>query len=168
MPNAALTEVIKEAYTLCPQGEVELHTLELSHPSVEQPIYVVQDRKDWDLKLENGETKTFVSCPFRFALPPVGDNGVQELSASIDNVDERVTDFLEAVKGSGTPVKMVYRNYLASDPETPQRIPLELALTDISVNDIEASGKASFANLMNKSFLTEYYNRERFPGLGNF
>lgn len=167
MPDTSLSEAIKEAYALAPQGEMVLHTLELSHPDLVDVIYLVLDRASHTLKIEGGASKLFEACPFRFGLPQKSDNGLQELSVALDNIDQRISDFLEAVKDSNTAVKMVYRPYLLSDPDTPQAVPLELALTDISVDDIQATGKATFADLVNKSFLTELYGRDRFPGLGN-
>jgi predicted nucleotide-binding protein (sugar kinase/HSP70/actin superfamily) len=167
MPNTSYTEVIKEAYALAPQGEMNLHTLELSHPDLVEVIYLVLDRASHTLKVEGGASKLFEACPFRFNLPQMNDNGLQELTVAIDNIDQRISDFLEAVKESNTAVTMIYRPYLLSDPDTPQALPLELALTDISVDDIQATGKATFADLVNKAFLTMVYGRDRFPGLGN-
>lgn len=167
MPNTSLTEVLKEAYALAPQGSLILDTLQIEHEDSETVFYLVKDRASHTLKIEGAVSKLFEACAFRFALPVKSESGVQEMTVAIDNVDRRISDFLDTVKESTKPVKMIYRPYLLEDPDTPQAVPFELYLTDVSVNDIEVTGKATFADLLNKAFLTEYYFRDRFPGLGN-
>lgn len=171
MPNTSLTEALKEAFTLCPSSLVYLATLEINHPDAVAPIYIVQDRKDWDLTLEGtGGVKTFEACTFRFSLPASGDNGIQELTIAIDNVDRRISDFINAVKESPEPVSVIYRPYLSTDPTTPQmNPPLVLNLRDIQITAVQITGRASFADIINKPFPhpSEIYTRERFPSLGN-
>lgn len=169
MPNTALTDAIREAYATAPTDVVYLETLEISHPDVEETVYLVKDRQNHDLTLEGaGGVKTFEACPFRFSLPASGDNGVQELSLAVDNVDRRISDFLNTAKESLDPVTVTYRPYLASDPTTPQlNPPLVLYLTDVVITAVEVSGKATFADILNKKFPTEIYTRARFPSLAN-
>lgn len=171
MPNTSLTEALKEAFTLCPSNVVYLDTLEINHPDADAPIYLVRDRKDWDLTIEGGGgVKTFEACAFRFSLPASGENGIQELNIAIDNVDRRISDFINTVKESTEPVTVTYRPYLSTDPTTPQmNPPLVLNLRDIVVTAVQVTGRASFADIINKPFPhpSEIYTRERFPSLGN-
>ena len=168
MPNNTLEDAIKEAYVCSPSNEVPLETLEFSHPAVTNPIYLVRNSEDMNLTLENNETKLFRACGFRMSLPAAGENGIQEISLGIDNVNGEVTDFVNAVIGSNVEVKVTYRPYLASDLTKPQMDPpLVLFLSDITINESEAVGKASFADIVNKKFPTQYYTRARFPSLAN-
>lgn len=167
MPNDALSEAAKEAYALSPQGELPLETLEISHPLVGDPIYLVIDRVGHTFGVD-GVDKVFDACGIRMSLPEAGDNGIQELSIGIDNVDRRISDFINTVKQSNVRVSVKYRLYLLSDPSTAQNDPpIHLSLTDVNVNDIEVTGKATFADVVNKSFPTVFYTRRQFPGLGN-
>jgi hypothetical protein len=177
MPNPAWTSAMKEAFALCPSNVVQLNTLSISHPILPSgTLYLVQDRQDWNLTLEDGTTvKTFVSCAFSFKLPPSGEGGIQALDLSIDNIGNAVSDFLDAVADASataavrTPITVIYRPYLSNDPTKCQMTPpLTLWLTDAKQNSKnEIVGKANFMDVINKPFLTELYTRSRFPSLGN-
>ena len=170
MPNQSIEDALKEVYALAPNDRVALDTLQLSHPSLDESIYMVQDRIPWDFTLEDGETiKTFEPVPFRFTPPAAGDNGVLELGISIDNIDRRVFDFIESLDdGTNSAVEVIYRPYLSDDPTTVQMTPpLVLFLSDIRIDAFEITGRATFTNIVNKQYLTEYYDRQRFPGLSS-
>lgn len=166
MPNeTTLTDAIREAYATARTDLVYLDTISLSNPAVES-IYLVRDRKDFDLTLETGEVKHFVATGFRFTLPAAGDNGVQDLNLAIDNVDRRPSDFIRAVLANNDPVEVVFRPYVSNDLSKPQmNPPLTLYLRDIQITAIEISGRATFADILNRKFLSELYTRRRFPSL---
>lgn len=131
------------------------------------PVYLVRDRVSRDFTLEDGVTVRFEPCAFRLALPSTGIEGLQSIRVAIDNVDQRITKFLNMVKGIEYPVEMVYRPYLLSDTTKPQlNPPLRLTLTDIEVTAFEVTAAARFADVVNSRFLTQRYTRERFRSLG--
>ena len=167
MPNDSIEDALKEVYALAPNDRLPLDTIELAHPSLTESIFMVQDRVAWDLTLEDGVTvQTFEPVPFRFTPPAVGENGIQEMRISIDNVDRRVTDFIDSIGNENAPVEVTYRPYLSDDPTTVQLDPpLVLYLTDIQINAFEVGGRATFTNIVNFKFLKSYYDRIRFPGL---
>lgn len=168
MPNDSYEDAIKEAYACAPAGVVFLHTLQISHPDVAEDIFLVQDRTDKTCTLETAEEELFTACAFRFSLPTTGEDGLQELSIAIDNVNRVVSDYLDQVKDSNDPVAITYRPYLSTDLTTPQMDPpLVLYLRDVNVNVFEVTGKATFADILNKRFLTDLYTRQRFPSLAN-
>lgn len=160
-------DAYKEALALAPTDEVELATLVVSHPSKPEPIYLVQDRVNHTLTLEDSSTHEFRACAFNFAMPPTGENGAQSLTIGIDNIEREVSDFIDSVEDSKDKVTVTYRPYLKSDPTRPQMTPLVLTLSDVNVGDVQVTGKASFADIVNKKFLTEFYTRAGFPGLAN-
>ena len=168
MPNASLEDALKEVYAMAPTDRVPLATIQLSHPSLVDSIFMVQDRVAHDFTLEDDSVETFEPVPFRFIPPSAGENGLQELTLAIDNVDRRVSDFIDGITGGGNqPVEVTYRPYLADDPATVQlNPPLLLFLTDVEINAFEVKGRATFTNIVNMKFPTEYYERARFPGLG--
>lgn len=169
--NTALSEVLKEAYTLTPSNVAELSTIVIDHPDApDGPIYLVRDLRDWDLTVPGEGVKTFEAAGFRFTLPASGNDGLQELNLAIDNTDERIGEFLNAVKESTIQTTVTYRPYLSTDPTTPQMDPpLILTLRDVDVKNGVVTAKASFADLLNKPFPhpSQTYTRERFPSLGN-
>lgn len=165
MPSS-LGAAIREAYATAQSDVVYLDTLEITN-SAADPLYLVRDRVDWIFDLGGGAgTQFFTACGFRFVLPAAGENGLQELSLAIDNIDRKASDFVKLVLGSPDPVVVKYRPYLHSDPSTPQmNPPLTLFLTDIVVTAIEVTGRATFADILNRKFLSELYSRRRFPAL---
>lgn len=166
---ASYTEAMKEAYASAPKGIIIYETLQVSHPSVSPDFYIIDQRESLSLPLvEGGDPVLFKASGFAFQLPPTGENGTQDLRISIDNVDRQITDFIEQVKGSRFPVKITYRPYLSSDLTKPQLDPpLELTLRDIKIVNMNVSGRASYADILNMPFPNEYYTRTRFPSLGN-
>lgn len=168
MPNDNLTEAIKEAYSACPSDVVVLETLQISHASLAEDIFLVKNNEDIVATLETSEEVTFTACGFRMSLPASGENGLQELTISIDNIDREISDFVNEAKTYKTPVSITYRPYLASDLTQPQMDPpLVLRLTDVRIGLMEVTGKANFADVINKGFLTSRYTRSRFPNLGS-
>lgn len=167
MPSADYTEAIKEAFASAPTNDTVLETIELSHPLLAGPIYLVKNLEDLTLTLEDATSHLFEGVGFQLSLPPAGDNGLQDLSLSIDNTDRRITDFIKTVKASLDPVEVKYRPYLSSDLTQPQlNVPLVLYLRGLSVTLFEASGKASFADIINRKFPSILYTRAMFPSLG--
>lgn len=167
MPNNAYLPAIREAFAVATAGDPPLDTIQVSHPSRPDSIYLVKNREDLDLTLETGTTITFKGCAFRMALPPSGDNGLQELTVAVDNVDREASDYLDSVKTTGVPVQVTYRPYLNSVRTEPQMDPpLVLFLGDAKITVFEVTGRASFADLINKKFPTQLYVRSRFPSLG--
>lgn len=159
------TEALKEAYASA-TGGVILNTLELSHPALEESLFLVQDFTSHTFTLEDETEQVFQPAPFRFTLPASGANGLQELNIAIDNVDQQVSDFLAALEGDPEPVLVRLRTYLSTHKEEPQNgLPLSLYLADIRVNNIECTGRAAFADIINRPFLSILYTGTRFPGL---
>jgi hypothetical protein len=63
-------------------------------------------------------------------------------------------------------VTITYRPYLSTDFERPAMVPpLSLFLTDIVITAVEVVGRATFADILNRSFLPDNYTRRKFPGL---
>lgn len=166
MPRTDLTEAIKEAYATAQSNVYYLDTLTIEHPSVETPIRIVNDRIGHDLVLEDDTPAFFEPASFRFVLPAAGDNGVQELSIAIDNVDRRPSNFIKQVIGSKDPVVVTYRPYLFDgEPVLAMRPPLVLFLTDVVITATEVTGRATFVDILNRDFLSVNYSRRNFPGL---
>ena len=165
--NDSLSDALKEAMVCAPSDDVYLETLEIRHASIAEPIYLVRNREDITATLETSDVVVFEAAAFRMALPASGDNGLQELTLAVDNVDRRVSDFFSNAKNYQTPVQCTYRPYLLSDLSEPQmNPPLVLYLSDISITLFEVTAKASFVDLLNKKFPSELYTRARFPSLG--
>ena len=163
----ALLAAIKEAYACAPSNVAELHTLEISHASIAEPIYIVNNTESLLLTLEDDTEHLFEKSSYSLVRPKKSDEGVQDLDLKICNVDRRVSDFLEEAKNYQTKVVCKYRPYLSTDFTTPQMIPpLMLTLSNVKVTTYEVTARASFADLVNRKFPNEIYSLLMFPSLG--
>lgn len=165
--NNSLTKAIKEAYASVPVNSVAIDSIELIHPKLPASIRLVNQRQGMNLTLENGQTHFFDAVGFKFVLPAAGENGRQDLQITIDNVDKRISAFINQAKEFFEPVEIIYRPYLSTDLTTPQmNPPLVLTLQDVSITQFQVQAKATFADILNQKFPKEYYTRKRFPSLG--
>ena len=163
--NPLLEEALKEAYASAPAAVTHIHTLELRHPSMSEPLYLVQGFFHKELMV-GGSWRTFRACAFDFKLPATDDGGLQEMTLSFDNVNNRVSDFCEAAMELPAPVEVYYRPYLSTDPETPQmNPPLRLFFLNATVNSTQVTGRCVPADFLNLKFPTELYDSSRFPRL---
>ena len=165
--NDTLHPALVEAYAIAPANVVHIHTLELRHESMSEPLYLVQGYFHKQIKTTvGGSYVTFRACAFNFTLPSTDDGGLQELSITIDNTENRVSDFCESAMAFPSPVEIYYRPYLSTDLETPlMDPPLRLFLKDVTVSESQVSGRAVPMDFLNLKFLTELYDTSRFPSL---
>ncbi|MEO0797382.1 MAG: DUF1833 family protein [Verrucomicrobiota bacterium] len=161
-------DAVKEAFASCPKSEVHIHTLQISHSLFSQTYWFVRQRQDMILTLETGQDQLFKAAGFQFTLPEKSEDGLQDLNVAVDNVDKALTDELDGLEGTREDVKITYRMYLSSDLSKPvQDPPLTLSITDVKITTFSITGRASFQNFLRKQFLTEHYNTETFPTLGD-
>lgn len=172
MPRDNLTAAIQEAYATSRTDVFYLDTLEITHPNLEAALYIVNDRIDHFLRLEPqgldaaGAVVQFLPVGFRMQLPASGENGVQDLQLAVDNVNREPVALIKKVLGSAVPVQIVYRPYLSNNAEGPQMTPpLTLYLTDCVITATEVTATATYADVLNRVFLSESYAKRRFPSL---
>jgi hypothetical protein len=165
--NEALSEAIREAFAIAPAHVVVYHTLEVRQEGVQAPVFMVQSHQPLQAYDENQNFIFFEPVGFQFSLPPSNKEGFRSLNVAIDNVSQRLVNFVETAKSQPVAVEMVYRPYLSTDLSKPQMIPpLVLYLKDLRITPSEVVGRATFMDLVNKKFPSELYTRSRFPTLG--
>jgi hypothetical protein len=168
MPSTLYTEAIKEAYAIAPAAISHINTIELRHPSLSDSLRLVQGYQNKELTVEGGVVKLFTALPFNLTLPATNEGGLQELTLTIDNVNNAASNFCEMAMNFPAPVEIIYRPYLSNDPTTPQMDPpLRLFLLNVTVQGSQVSGRAVPCDFINMEFPSELYTRSRFPALGN-
>lgn len=178
MPNEALSQALREAYASAPVDAVIYDTLELRHPSFvddqgnASAIRVVCGFENLtatleaDAPLDQGEAVTFIACAFDFVLPEIRESQMPELTITIDNVSREIVRNIELAQTVLTPVSCTYRPFLSTDLSSPQMDPpLHMTLRNVTCDVYRVQAKASFFDLLNRSFPNEVYTRARFPGL---
>jgi hypothetical protein len=164
--NTSLTEAIKEAYAIAPASKIVIHTLQISQDGVQDPIYIAQSRHEFVALDEHGVQRYYAPVGFQFSLPSSDEEGFKSLTIAIDNVDRRVTEFVDIAKSEEQPVKVIYRPYLSDDLSGPQMIPpLVLFLKELQITTFQVVGRATFMDIVNKPFPNQLYTRDRFPAL---
>jgi hypothetical protein len=164
--NNNLTEALKEAYAVAPASTSYIHTIELRHVSMSEPLYLAQGFFHRRLTLETSVEQTFRACAFDFTLPATDEGGLQELNLVMDNANNRVSDFCEQAMVFPAPVEIFYRPYLSTDFTVPQmNPPLRLFLLNVKVSEAQVSGRAVPVDFLNLKFPTEKYDSSRFPAL---
>lgn len=165
--NVSLEEALKEAYASCPASKAIIDTLEIRQANVQSSIFIANHRIGIVALDENSVSRNFIPCGFRVALPPSNEEGFRSLNITLDNIDRRVSDFVEVALTAVREVECLYRPYLSDDMTRPQmNPPLLLFLKDVKIKDIQVTARATFMDLVNKRFPLELYNRLRFPALG--
>jgi len=164
--NSAYKDAYIEALSVAPKTEQVLDTLELSHPLFPQPYYFVSDRIEFVATLENNQTVTFVPIGMNFTMPKVNSSGVQEMTISFLDVGRQVSSLALSVAVSSEPIRAAYRPYLRNDPGQPQiSAPFILFLRDAKITRDSVAAKATFADLLNRPFISKLYTRREFPAL---
>lgn len=156
---------INEAMALN-KPEPILDTIELIFEPLSLRILLVSNDEDITATLETGETVLFRGTGAKIELPGKDDKGFQELTIAIPNVNLEASDFLQQVLDYEDEIICNYRPFLASDLSTPQMIPpMVLYLSEPRITQDAVQAKATFADILNKRFLTEKYTNSNFPGL---
>lgn len=172
MPDFTLDDALKEAYASAPAVEVIMHTLELRHPSFDEPVRVVRDQSDFVAYLEDdapenpGEQVTFVAFAFDFTMPDVVKSSSPEIEIVLDGISGEIVQYLDTAAQSGELIEVTYRPYLASDTSGPSmNPPLTLVIRSVTADVFRVRARAGYADLANRKFPNEVYDTERFPGL---
>ena len=178
MPDAALSEALREAYASAPSNVVILHTLEIRHPDFKDDadnttaIRVVRDQQDLLARLEAsapinaGQQVRFVAMGFELDLPPVDTMPVPEITVTLDNVSREIVRHLDAAAESQAVIEITYRPYLSNDLEGPQMDPpITLVLTEVEADVQRVTARARMMDIGNKAFPSRSYTAREFPGL---
>jgi len=168
------SEAMLEANASCPPDEVQYCTLELEHPSFDQPVYVVANVAD-DMQLgieagsdpNQGQMVNHIACPFQCAYPEQAEGQAPQCKVSIDNVHRELLPKIRAAMAVRAYVRVTYREYLGSDLTEPAYGPVQFVLSKVTVKAATLTGTITVGNLQNKRFLRadKNYTTTQFPSL---
>lgn len=128
-------------------------------------LYIVNDTKAHSLPLElGGEPVDFLVRGFNTRLTGSGENGLQNLSITIDDIDRKVSQFIKKATALSSPVELAFRVYLSDDLTQPQNDPpLILYVTGASRDAEGMNVTASTIDVVNAPFPRQLYRLENFP-----
>lgn len=168
--GVSLSEAYAEAAAAAPVHRVMLLTYEISHPSFDKPIYIVNDYQDFTATLEpegGGELVEFVACPVEVVGPEESDaQKSPTVSVRIDGVSTLIAQQLDLAAGSMDRITLTERIYASDDPSAPAIMPpLRLTLRDVQVGETTVTAEAGFADPVNRGFPSRDYLAREYPGL---
>ena len=128
-------------------------------------IFIVNDTRAHSLPLvEGGDPVDFLIRGFKTRFSGSGQNGLQNLSITIDDVDRKVSQFIRRAKDFPNSVELTFRVYLSDDLTKPQNNPpTVLYLTSAKKTDDGLSCTASTIDVVNAPFPNAYYRLANFP-----
>jgi hypothetical protein len=177
MSEDLMRAAIEEAYASCPVDDsVILYTLEFLHPTFDTPARIVKwpvtgnGIQTFSLRLEPeapenpGEFVDFICAPFEVTIPAQEENAPGEFKIKVEYIGHLLSEHLRSAVAQRDPVRMVFREYLKTMPETPQ-----LIYTDFSISRVTVTNNAVEATATMIDWLLRVYGRiytpSEFPGL---
>jgi hypothetical protein len=140
-----------------------LFTVEIIDSELE-PIFLVNDTRPHSLPIETGATVNFETRGFKLRFAGSGENGLQNLSIIIDDIDRKVSQFVARAKTFNTPIELVFRVYLSDDLSQQQNNPPTVLYLSSTSNSSEGfSATATTMDVVNAPFPNAYYKLENFP-----
>jgi len=167
--GVSLSEAYAEAVASSPVDQVVLYTYEITHPTFEDRILIVNDYKALQATLETGEEVEFIPCPVLVTAPEQSENGASpSINVQIDGVSGILATRLDAAMLTTDKIGIIERVYVSSDTSAPAVMPpLSLVLQDVEVNETSVTGTAAYDDPVNKGFPAKDYNVREYPGISS-
>lgn len=114
-----------------------------------QSFFLIRDNVNHTLKLEDGSTQVFNGYLFDVLQQEVGSDQV-DIGIVLDNVSLEIINGIElAAENTSVPIQMTFTRYMEGD-DTPQITPILLALTEVVVDLMTVTCKASKVDLFQR------------------
>ncbi len=136
----------------------------LSHPAAGN-LYLINFQEEF-IGLVDRYPHTFSPVPAQVVPPTRDSNGRQDLSIVWSGVKGQALEYLDkAIVDRTQVIQCWYTIYIEGD-RNPQLDPMmELTLTNISVAETTVTAIATRADVLNRTFPSEFYRVDRYPGL---
>lgn len=157
--SRSISASMKRALNQSASDEVFLLLLEISHPSLSEPILVTNNPEN---VISNGDT--YISLPFDLVLPDTPENGVPVAKLQIDNIDRMIVQAVREMQ-PGTPCSVIMRVVLASDPDYVEIEFLDFIMTNVTYDALTVQGDLSIENFSSKPYPAGTFSPRFFGGL---
>ena len=169
---AEFSQALAEAYATQTQALL-YNTLEISHPSFTQPIYLVQGYDNVMARIEDGaennsgQVVEFVAGAWDFVLPEIAEGVMPQLKLTLGNVSREVTKYLQLAAQNPSPIKATYRPYTEDTLLIGPQIdpPLTLEITDATADAYQVTTTANMEDIFNAKFPSKVYKQSTHPTL---
>ena len=166
------TDAWEEAEASAPPSVKIYDTLELQHPTFDQPARVVAGEPD-DLTLtleasatpDGGAAVLFQAVEFYAERPEFSEGRPPECQIAIDNVARILSPALADAVAVKADLVAIYRQYRSDDTSEPCFGPVQFNVRRATMKGTRISGVARIDDLVNKKFPTRVFTRGTFPAL---
>lgn len=165
--GVTLSEAYAEAAASAPAHRSNIFTYELTHPSFEARICIVNAFEGITATIETGESVDFVACPVQ-VIPPAENDAAEapSITVSIDGVSAAVAAQLEAAAKTHDLIKIIERVYVSDDLSAPAHLPpLCLTLQTVTITATRVTAQARFTDPVNRGFPRKDHLPREYPGL---
>lgn len=136
----------------------------IEHPKI-STIYICNYTEAITANFD-GASVQFLPIPFKVSLPNKETTGRQDFSIAISNVFNQGKVIMDAaIEDPKSPIKLYYTVYILGNAEPQYDPPIELSLTDITLNESVLTGTATRSDIINLKFPRQVYRPEAWPGL---
>lgn len=171
--GVSYSEAYAEAAAIAPIVRAMLFTYELWHPSLDAPIYFVDDKADLTATIEDaadrnaGTEQTFISVPLSIERPEESDTAATpEVTLSREGISGLLKQAFDAARGSLVPWILIERLYASDDTGGPAKLPvLNYTITQSEISGTAANIRASFSDPANVSIPRLTFRRAEYSGL---
>lgn len=137
--------------------KVFLPLLEISHPTLEDPLRFVNNTEN---VTSNGDE--YIAFHFDVDLPGEQDDQLPRVTLTIDNIDRAIT---QTIRSLTTPPTIRLWICLADTPDTIEAGPFEFELAAAEGNALTVSGELAYEPILNQRFPSGIFNPGNCPGL---
>lgn len=170
--GVTLSEALHEAANIAPVDIVILHTFELWHSSLAEPIYVVNNyepltaTKEATADRDAGAEVEFMAATVAIQRPTETDMGqAPELELTVGNVSGVMSAALRTARGSPDMWEVIERLYDSSDATGPAQTPMRLIVTGVDITAKTVTLRCSFGDPANVTIPRTTFRRAHYPGL---
>lgn len=157
MPRT-LSPAAKAALFKQQTGEVFLTLLTLNHPSMSEPIRLVNDGRDL---ISRGAT--FQRFPFEITMPEETDGAPGPVRFRCANADRRIVLAIRQL--SGELLKATLEVVMASAPDDLVAGPLEFTMASAPYSADVVEADLTFEDILNEAYPADEFNPSSTPGL---
>jgi hypothetical protein len=105
---------------------------------------------------------TFIAYPFDLVVPDDTSDRPPQASITIDNIDRRITEYLET---TSTPPSITIEIIRASEPDVIEVAWAGLTLKEVKYNKFTVSGTLTYEDITRESYPQGTFTPAYFPGL---
>jgi hypothetical protein len=143
---------------------VVLDIFDITHPSLDEPIRVVNNVEDISV---NGDVYTAIG--FEFSEPEETEEGLRQATIKLNNVDQVFTDLIRSLRGDlFINAKCVTATNLATSPKQFNNIEYDLVPLEIlnaTYDNFNLILELSYELVSHRKYPKDTYNPFDFPGM---